>query len=174
MVKEFAKYMTWGKIVESLHTGTTFKLIEDMDKKKDTVRAVSMENWKRYDLLKAWIRNYDQAVWGFRDKYSQKDADGWKAEKQSYEVELKIDCIKPCNKIRFITPDYKTKFEVENLSLISVNGKAARVAYLDETHFTFVDTVSMNLYGGCFHICQFAELCERDGIEVKPLPKPNL
>lgn len=172
MIKEFAKYMTWGKLVESMHTGSVYKLIEDMDKKKDVVRAVSMENWKRYELLKAWIRNYDQAASGFRDKFSQEDAAGWKEEKQGYEVELKIDYVKPCDRIRFITPDYNVRFEAVNLSLISVNGKAARVFYLDETHFGFVDTFSVNLYGGCFHICQFAELCERNDIEVKPLEKP--
>ena len=173
MVKEFAKYMTWGKLVESMHTGFVYKLVENMEKKKDTVRAVNVENWKRYELLKAWIRNYDQAAGNFREKYTEEDMDGWKAEKASYEEALKVGCVKPVDKIRFITPDYKTKFEAVNLSLVSVDGKAARVAYLDETHFTFVDAFSMNLYGGCFHICQFAELCERNGIEVKPLPKPN-
>lgn len=84
---------------------------------------------------------------------------------------MKISEITPHDKIRFITPSYETKFEVADLSLVSVNGTAARVAYIDEYHFTFVDKINVNLYGGCFHICQFAEICEKENIEVKPIEK---
>ena len=172
MVKNFAKYMKWGKTVESNWTGEVFKLIEDMGD-GDTVKAVSLTNWRRYDLLKAWIRNWESNSCGFRERFEKdgKNIEDCKTEKQGYEEELKISEITPHDKIRFITPSYETKFEVADLSLVSVNGTAARVAYIDEYHFTFADKINVNLYGGCFHICQFAEICEKENIEVKPIEK---
>ena len=43
-----------------------YKLIENMDGGKETVKVVSMDNWGRYDLLKAWVRNWEQNSMGFR------------------------------------------------------------------------------------------------------------
>ena len=68
----------------------------------------------------------------------------------------------PANKIRFITPDYTTKFEVMDLGRVKVNGKVQKVYYIDDYHFGFVG-------GLAYHICQYAEVCERSDIEVKPL-----
>jgi hypothetical protein len=81
---------------------------------------------------------------------------------QSYETELQITDIEPANKIQFITPNYKTKFEVKNLDSILVNGESRRVIFLDETHFQFEK-------GSCYHICQWAELCDKNGIEINPI-----
>lgn len=157
MLKQFARYMKDGKEVESSYTGAVFKLIQGMDENKPTVLAVNMENWKRYSLLKAWSNNHVGVT------------DEQRAEMEGYEESLEIEAVVPHNTIRFITPDYEPKFEVKDLDRVLVNGKAARVAYLDEYHFTFADTFAMNLWGGCFHICQFAELCESNGIEVQPM-----
>lgn len=157
MLKQFAKYMKWGKEVKNSYTDAVYKLVENMDESKETVKAVNMDNWRRYELLRAWSRNHVGV--------SEEEA----KEMKGYEEELKIADIVPNNKVRFITSDYKTKFEVKDLSTVSVNRTMARVAYLDECHFTFVDKINTNLYGGCFHICQFAEICEQNGIEVKAI-----
>lgn len=168
MNKEFAKYMKCGKKVQSVYTAQVYKLIEDMSANKDMVKAVDMDNWSRYELLNAWIRNWDQNSMGFRERFTENIED-CKAEMQGCEAEVRIDAVSPYNKVRFITSGYETKFEVKDLTYVLVNGKAARVAYIDDCHFTFVDTTAMNLYGGCFHISQFAELCEKNGIEVSPI-----
>ena len=167
MEKTFVRHMTWGKQVKS-STGVIYKLVESMDESKESVKAVSMDNWGRYDLLKAWVRNWEQNSMGFRERFTENIED-CRTEMQSYEEEVKIADIVPHDIIRFITPNYQTKFEVKKLTKVLVNGKAATVAYMDECHFTFADTIGMNLYGGCFHICQFAELCEKNGIEVNPI-----
>ncbi|BAL01857.1 hypothetical protein OBV_p-00020 (plasmid) [Oscillibacter valericigenes Sjm18-20] len=169
MVKCFAKYMRCGKHVLSQVTEQKYSLIEDMNAEKETVRAVSMDNWKRYQLLRAWVQNYDHLA-GFKERFTG-DIEECKSEMRGYETELRVDSVSPCDKIRFITSDYKEKFKVTDLSNILINGKVARVAYLDEYHFTFVDTVSTRLYGGCFHICQFAEICEKNRVSVEPIKK---
>lgn len=174
--KHFAPYMICGKTVESDWTGDVFKLIEDMDTDKGTTKAVNIQNWNRYNLLGAWIQNWEQDRPGFRANFARNfslSMDEVKEERQGYEEVLKLSCIKPHDKIRFITVDYKPKFSVRDLSQISINGKAGRVAYIDENHFAFVDKFSIKRYGSCFHIAQFAELCEKNGIEVKPLEKPR-
>lgn len=150
MVKAFAKYMTWGKEVESTYTGEVYKLIQDMSETQPTVLAVNMKNWRRYELLKAWSRNHVGVT------------DEQRAEMQRYEEFLEIDAVMPHNMIRFITSDYKTRFEVRNLSMVLVNGKALRVFFHDACHFGFVG-------GSSYHICEFAELCERNGINVEPV-----
>ena len=157
MDKQFARYMRIGKKVEI--AGTVYQLIEDMRENKETVKAVNEKNLRRYKLLRAWSQNHV----GVTEEQAQ--------EMKGYEEELVIESVEPHNKVRFITSDYKTKFEVNDLSNVIVDGVTARVAHLDEYHFTFVDKINTNLYGGCFHICQFAELCEKNGIEVKPVEK---
>jgi hypothetical protein len=169
MEKIFAKYMKWGKLVKHTSTGAVYKLIEDMDGGKETVKVVGEDVLSRYELLRAWERNWEQNSIGFRERFTEENIKESAIERQGYETEVDISDIIPHNMIRFITPDYKTKFEVVDLSTVSVSGKEAMVTFMDETHFTFVDTISTNLYGGCFHICQFAEICEKESIEVLPV-----
>jgi len=165
-MKEFARYMRYGKLVQVVSTGEVYSLVADMDGEKEKVQAVNRNNLERFRLLTAWAQNWEQNSNGFRDRFTH-DIEECKAERQGYIEEITIVDLSPYNTIRFITPNYETKFIVKDLSHISVNGVVARVAHLDEYHFTFVDKISMNLYGGCFHICQFAELCEVHGHEVK-------
>lgn len=168
MNMECAKFMRYGKLVVSEHTGETYKLIEDMDSAKECVSVVNMNDWARYELLIAWERNWESNCSGFRECFTSNIED-CKLERQGYEQNLKCADILPKNEVRFIRLDYKPKFIVQDLSFVSVDGTIARVAYIDECHFTFVDKIAMNFYGGCFHICQFAEICENNGIEVKPV-----
>jgi len=168
MDKCFAGYMRCGKLVKTMDTGEVFKLVADMDENKDIVRAVSFSNLRRFELLTAWDKNWEQNSYGFRDHFTENIED-CRIERQNYIEELNIADLFPHNTIRFITPNYETKFEVRDLSCVSVNGVAARATYIDEYHFTFVDKINTSFYGGCFHICQFAEICEREGVEVKEI-----
>ena len=160
MNKKYAKFMRYGKTVKSQWTDTIFKLIEDMNEDKETVRGVSLDVLNRYDLLNAWIRNYKNDK-SFREKFTM-DIKKCENERDSYEQELLISDVKPADKIRFIYPDYTSKFEADDLSNILVDGKARKVIYVDAYHFAFVDT------GRVFHICEYAELCDKNKIKVKP------
>lgn len=160
MEKNFARFMKWGKLVK-YSSNEVFKLVENMSDSNELVKAVNMGNWQRYELLKAWINNWESDSMGFRDRFTGNIED-CKVEKQSYETELKISDIEPANKIRFITSDYKTKFEITDFDSVLVNGEPKRAIYLDEYHFQFEK-------GSCYHICQWAEICERNIIEVKQI-----
>lgn len=72
--------------------------------------------------------------------------------------------------IRFITPDYKEKFRIADgdsiiLHLSNGNTMKRTCRYIDDYHLEVGD----NLY----HICEFAELCERNGHTVEPAEKTN-
>jgi len=165
MEKTYAEYMKWGKLVKNVATGKIYKLVEDMNGEKDDVRVVSMNNLDRYNLLHAWVRNWEQNSMGFRESFTGNIED-CKVEVQGYEEYVNITDIEPHNTIRFITSNYQDKFRVKDLSDILMDGNVRKVVYLDETHFTF--TVGSGGFG-CFHICQYAELCEKNGIEVLPI-----
>ena len=160
MLKMYAKYMKNGKLVKSSWTDEVYQLIENMDAEKGTVKAVAVKNSNRYDTLCAWLRNWNNDK-GFRERFSGNIED-CKIEKENYEQVLKISDVTPANVIRFITSGYKTKFTVGDLSKVKVNGRTETVAYIDGYHFCFVESNDV------FHICEFAEFCERSGIEVKP------
>lgn len=162
MDKKYAKYMTYGKMVKSSWTEEVYKLIENMDEKRDTVLAVELNNLRRYDILSAWIHNYDSNYFNFREKHTAENVEEWKDEKKSYEIELRVQDVTPNDKIRFIAPDYTLRFEVENLGRIKENGKVKKVYHIDGYHFGFVG-------GSIFHICEYAEICKKNGITVEPL-----
>ena len=72
--------------------------------------------------------------------------------------------------VRFIDSHYGTKFKVQTLSTILVNGHPAKAVYIDPTHFRLIETdINTRMWGDTFHICQFAELCEKSNIEVVPV-----
>ncbi len=71
--------------------------------------------------------------------------------------------------IRFITPNYKEKFRIEDGDMVRIRRFDGAVLdrvcrYIDDCHFEVGD-------GWCdlYHICQFAELMERNGNSVIPL-----
>jgi len=158
MEKNYARFMKWGKLVK-FPSGETFILIENMDNGSDFVKAVNMDNWRQYELLKAWISNYESNSMGFRKRFTGNIED-CKTEMAGYETKLQISGLEPANKIRFITSDYKTRFEITDFDSVLVNGEPRRAIFLDEYHFQFEN-------GSCYHICQWAEICEKNGIEVK-------
>lgn len=162
MMKQFAKHMRYGKVVKSSWTGEHYKLIEDMDETKDSVKVVAVDNYERYRMLGAWLENWKKDE-KFRERFTRNIEECAK-EREGYEVELPVKDLNPANKIRFITSEYKTIFEIEDLSMVLVDGKPKRAYFIDEYHFGFVG-------GLAYHICQFAEACERSGIEVKPIEK---
>ena len=68
--------------------------------------------------------------------------------------------------IRFITPNYKERFRVEN-------GDAVRVKRFDGQIFDrvcrYIDDCHVEIGSELYHICQFAEIMERNGNSVIPL-----
>ena len=72
--------------------------------------------------------------------------------------------------IRFIDPHYQEQFRITDGEKISIklgDGKTMErtCRYIDDYHLE----VGTNLY----HICEFAELCERNGHTVEPAAKEN-
>ncbi len=70
------------------------------------------------------------------------------------------------NSIRFITPDYKEKFRIPD-------GDKIRIKHSDgETRdltCRFIDECHVEVGSGFYHICEFAEIMERNGSSVIPL-----
>lgn len=68
--------------------------------------------------------------------------------------------------IRFITPDYKEKFRIPD-------GDRVRITMSDgETRdltCRFIDECHVEVGSGLYHICEFAEIMERNGSSVIPL-----
>lgn len=150
MVKQFAKYLKFGNRVESTWSGEMYFLVQKVEDGASVVDAVREDNWNRYLLLRTWNNNHV----GLTEEQ--------KKEMSGYVESLKISTITPRDKVRFITSGYDTKFEVETFHKVLVDGKPRRVIFLDPYHFAFE--------GGTFyHICEFAELCERNGVVVEPL-----
>ena len=158
MRKEYFKYMTSGKMIKCQFTADKYMLIENMDE-SGIAKGVKQENLERWKLLSTWLSNGVAKREGKETEYA--------VEKESYIEELRCEFISPANVIRFITPD-EEKFKVDDLKRVSVNGKAVRITYIDDYHFAFIER-NKPFYGNRFHICEFAELCEQNHIEVKPI-----
>ena len=72
--------------------------------------------------------------------------------------------------IRFITPDYVERFRLKDgdqIRIISASGETSdrTVRYIDDYHLEIGGGFGANLY----HICEFAEIMERNGNTVIPL-----
>lgn len=165
IAKNKKKYMIHGLLVESDWTGDTYKLLADMGESKKFVKAVNISNLRRFDLLSAWIRNWDSDLSGFRKRFEEngQDIEAIRAERESFVTDLKCDDVSAADKVRFITLYYETLFEVKNLGKVLLNGKVRHVFYIDEYHFGIVET------GNVYHICEFAEMIERTEGTIEPL-----
>lgn len=78
------------------------------------------------------------------------------------------------NGIRFITPTYKEKFRIADGDIILItkrDDKQIRMVcnYLDDYHFEGYADGRRETY----HICQFAELSEKNGWDVSTVDSPN-
>lgn len=173
MERLFAKYMKSWKRVRNPKANVTYKLIADMDEQEDTVKAVQMDSWRRYELLTAWCRNWDNDTQGFRDRFTE-NIESCREERLSYEKEIRIEDVFPDNEVSFVNLDGTTKMTVKDLTVIRVNGIRALVVYDDDYHFHFGTGIAMNLYGGTFHKHQFAEICDRHSVKMELIdPKEN-
>ena len=143
---EMRKYMKYGKRV--LFRGNGYRLIEDMPDEGDLVNVVPQHSYERYHTL-------------LERKRKGVITDAGNEELNALPLKIKIDESLPGNRIRFINSRYDTLFEVGDLEDVTVNGKQKKVFYIDDYHFGFVN-------GPFYHICEFAELCERNGITVTP------
>lgn len=159
--KEFKKFFRLGKLVKSDWTEETFYLTEEMEG-KEVIHAVNTRNLQRYELLGAWMRNYENSE-EFKKRFTEdgKNIEAVKAERASLIEVLRCSDISPANKVRFITSKYEELFEVEDLGTVIFDGKGKKVVYLDEYHFMFADTQVV------YHVCEFAERAERTGSVVE-------
>lgn len=77
------------------------------------------------------------------------------------------------NNIRFIDSDYRDLFCIPDGGEITIqhsyDGKMTKYQckYIDDTHFELMS--ENNSYGNVYHICQFAEIMERNGDVYKPV-----
>lgn len=173
MEQLLAKYMRYGKRVRNPKTNIAYKLIADMDEHKETVKAVPMDSWRRYELLTAWSRNYDSNTYSFRERFTENIED-CRRERLNYEEEIRVEDVFPDNEVIFVNVDGTTKMTVKDLTVIRVNGIRALIVYDDECHFHFGTGISMNLYGGTFHKHQFAEISDRHSVKIELIdPKEN-
>lgn len=163
MDRSLFKHMTYGKRVAD-REGVGYMLLEDADKTGavSEVFAVREVNLRRYELLRAWRQNWDRDP-KFRERFTHNIEDCIK-EFFSLRELIDLSAMEPTDKIRFITSDYKTLFNVNNLDYVKVNGEDRRVIFLDNHHFKFEGGMS-------YHICEFAEICERHSVQVEPVPK---
>ena len=163
MDRALLKHMTYGKRVQD-HDGTVYMLLEDADRTgaNPEVYAVRESNLRRYELLRAWRQNWDRDP-GFRERFTHNIDD---CVKEFYGLRelISLTNMDPADKIRFITSDYKTLFEVNNLDFVKVNGEEKRAIFLDSHHFKFENEIP-------YHICEFAEICERHNAKVEPVSK---
>ena len=152
MDKKFVPYINYGKRVRSSYTGEDYVVVDKETRKpeKATLLCVAVSNWSRYKLLNAWIMNKVGSMEEHRKEMGR------------YEVKLRVASITPIDEIRFLNEMYETMFKVQNLQNVLVNGITKRVYYIDEYHFGFVD-------GGAYHISEFMERCNRDGVKVQSI-----
>ena len=151
MDKALLKYMSYGKMVKAKN-GATYRIICNVKGNDTNVKVVSKDKYAFYHHTKEQIRR------GIISK-----EEGEKVI-ETYLNELPVEDIEPADEVRFINSKYETLFKVPDLGYILENGKKKRVVYLDDYHFTFTEGTCY----GCFHICQYAEICERNGITVVP------
>lgn len=154
MVKSFIRYIRFGHRVRSLYTGEEYKLVEDLKEEGET-KAVKTKDYSRYLELTA--------------KETSNLSEIEKIELERMIVPIRYTGIEPADVVRFIDPHYNTLFKVKNLGKILLDGQEKRVVYIDDYHFTFC-TEGTNPYG-CLHICQFAEMVEKNGIKLEPVKK---
>jgi hypothetical protein len=104
-------------------------------------------------------------------------AKDWNEALQHTQKEVKKEMDDKRKEIRFINSDYDTLFTVKDGESIKMTSgydgevKTLKVRYIDETHFTLIGK-----YSETYHICQFAEVMERNGNKVEAIPdqKPML
>ena len=175
MDKQFAKHMKWGKYVKNPATNQTYKLIEDMNSEKETVRVVNLSNWERYRCLGAWIQNYESNCFNFRDRHNADDVEKWKAERLTYEEEQNIADVIPQNRIPFITPDYKKLFTVTELDIVefvtSDGETEQRRVIADDCETDGFNACHFHFegYSHCWHVCEFASKVNPSGDKVRPI-----
>ncbi len=76
------------------------------------------------------------------------------------------------NKIRFIDSRYKELFRIPDGSAVKITMKDGeelfgKCQYIDDYHFKFIQ--NGREYGDTYHICQFAEINERNNNTVEPM-----
>lgn len=150
----YAEHIGFGSRVRDIDSGEVYRIVEDeFTREPYGTECVAEKDYKQYLNLKA---KEEIGTLSEEEKNRLSDMVTY-ADAASFET---------ADTIRFITSKYETLFRIRNLGRIIVNGTEQRVVYLDDTHFTFTEGSGAF---GCFHICHFAELVEKNGWTVEPV-----
>lgn len=128
--------------------GIRYVLLEDYTGQTE-IRAVRNDRKREYDLRMAWIRN------NVGDPVEHRMAIA------SMTTLLPTHRMVPSDKVRFVTSRYNDLFYAPNFGIVKVDGEPRQVYFVDDYHFGFVG-------GSVFHICEYAEMRERRGIQIAP------
>lgn len=157
MDKKYSRFLRYNPVKDK--AGNMYKLQNYCSEEVDTVIATKPENEEEYDSL-IYARQR-------RDLTPEETA-----RISKLEVRLPIEEVEVADFVRFITPKYDNKFIIKNLGYVSVNGEKRLVAhYGDKVHFAFYYEKENGefAYRGMYHICEFAEMCEKNSLVVEPI-----
>lgn len=158
MDKKLSIFFRYNKVKDK--NGTEYKVqIGHQGQEYDIVPAVKCEDEWEYDKLNLARQQ--------RELTAEEEI-----RLKELEVMLPVKDIESADFVRFITPKYKSKFIIRNLDKVLYKGERYIVAgYGDDYHMSLyrIKEDGSFGYGGLYHICEFAEMCERTGATVEPL-----
>ncbi len=157
ITEENFRWFGYGKYVRI--SGTRYRLISKPDD-HGNIMAVKEKDFSRYSTLRA------------RSNFMKVTPDQLE-EMASYEEQICLIGAEPVGAIRIIDPHYNNKFVVKDLDYIYVNDIKSQVVGVESDsgngagacHFRFLSGVGYK--GQVFHICEFAEICERSHVKVE-------
>lgn len=157
MEKKFSRFLRYNIVKDK--AGNVYKAQVYADSELDTVVCTKIKDGEEYDRL-IYARQR-------RDLTPEESA-----RIEELEIHLPVEEVEVSDFVRFITPKYDIKFIVKNLGYVSVNGKKRLVVgYGDGAHFTFYHEKENGefAYRGIYHICEFAEMTEKNNLCVEPI-----
>ncbi|MBR6476364.1 MAG: hypothetical protein IKS98_13110 [Lachnospiraceae bacterium] len=157
MEKKFSRFLRYNLVRDK--AGNKYRLQNYCKEEVDTVTCVKEENEGEYERLIYARQRRDLAPVE-------------SARISELEILLPVEEVEVSDFVRFITPKYDIKFIVKNLGYVSVNGeKRLVVSHGDGAHFSFYCEKENGefAYRGIYHICEFAEMTEKNNLCVEPL-----
>jgi len=90
------------------------------------------------------------------------------------EERIAAEDVEPCIKVRFITPEYKTIFEVTDFGFVKFdtydNRTVVKRVIADDCGSDDLSACHFHFEGDfCWHICEFAERVNPNGNRVRPV-----
>ena len=157
MEKKYSRFLRYNLVRDK--AGNVYKAQVYADSELDTVVCTKIKDGEEYDRL----------------IYARQRRDLTPTESariEELEIHLPVEEVEVADFVRFINPKYDNKFIIRNLGYVSVNGERRLVVhYGDGVHFTFYHEKENGefAYRGIYHICEFAEMTEKNNLCVEPL-----